>query len=152
MRLTDMVVGLDAELLALANTAGTTVVGLLATDAWDQAKSAVGSLWRRVRPEHAEVVEAELVEARNEVVSARAAGDDSVERELVTEWQLKLRRLLAAEPTIATELHRLLQDELAPALPQGGQVWSGSVTMSGTASGHGKVYQLGQGNLTITES
>ncbi|MFK0115186.1 hypothetical protein [Streptomyces sp. NPDC090994] len=97
-------------------------------------------------------MEAELVQAHDEIVSARAAGNDSMERELVTEWQLKLRRLLAADPAIATELRRLLEDELAPALAEGGQTWSGSVTMTGTASDHGKVYQLGQGNLNITES
>ncbi|TNH30209.1 hypothetical protein FHG89_08705 [Micromonospora orduensis] len=96
-------------------------------------------------------MEAELIEAHQEAVAARAAGDDSAHGELVAEWQLKLRRLLAADPTVATELRRLL-DEFTPRLPEGGQTWSGSVTMTGTASGRGRVFQIAQGHMTITES
>lgn len=55
---------------ALANTAGTTVVALLATDAWSTAKSAVDTVWRRFHPERAEVVEAELVDTRADLVAA----------------------------------------------------------------------------------
>ncbi|WP_422733080.1 hypothetical protein ACN26Y_18005 [Micromonospora sp. WMMD558] len=142
---------MDAELLALANTAGATVVTLLATDAWETAKSAVGSLWQRVHPERAEAVQAELVEARAEVVAARAAGHDEVEPELVREWQRRLRRLLAADPSVAAELLRLLDEELTQALPVTGQAWTGDVAMRAEASGHGRVYQVGQGALHVNE-
>jgi hypothetical protein len=40
----------DAELSVWTSTAATTVVQLLATAAWEQARSAVGGLWRRVHP------------------------------------------------------------------------------------------------------
>jgi len=141
----------DAALAALASTAGTTVVTLLATDAWQRAKAGMGALWRRVYPDRAQVIEAELVEAREEVVAARAAGDDAVEQALVGEWQGRLRRLLAAHPDLAVELRRLLDEELAPALPAGGQSWTGDVDMRAEASGHGRVYQVGQGEMTIGE-
>ncbi|MFG2919078.1 hypothetical protein ACGF0D_40140 [Kitasatospora sp. NPDC048298] len=143
---------MDAELLTLANTAGTTLVTLLATDAWTRAKSSVGSLWRRARPEAVEVIEADLVETREELLAARAAGDDTVEGELVADWQRRLRRLLAADPGLGAELRRLLQEELVPAPPAASQTWTGSVTMSSTVSGRGKNFQIGQGTLNISES
>jgi hypothetical protein len=141
----------DAELLTLANTGGTALVTLLATDAWEKSKSAAGALWQRVHPERAETVQAELVEARAEVLAARAAGDDAVESELVMEWRRRLRRLLTTDPTVATELRRLLDEELAPALSATGRTWTGNVDMRAEASGNARVYQVGQGNQHITE-
>jgi len=141
----------DAELLTLANTAGTTLVTLLATDAWGKSASAVGDLWRRVHPERAEAVRAELVEARAEVLAAQAAGDGVVESELVAEWRRRLRRLLAADPGVAAELRRVLDEELTPALSASGRNWTGDVDMRAEASGHGRVYQVGQGTQHITE-
>lgn len=143
---------MDAELVTLASAAGTTLVGLLVTDAWGRAQAAVSSLWRRARPEHAEVVEGELVQARDEAVAAHAAGDNSMQDALTAEWQLKFRRLLASNPDIAGELRRILDEELKPALPQSGQRWSGNVTMKASSHGNSKVFQVGQGNLTIKES
>ncbi|MEV5012064.1 hypothetical protein [Streptomyces sp. NPDC055692] len=143
---------MDAELLALANTAGTTLVTLLATDSWTRAKSAVGALWRRARPEAAEVVVAELVDARDELLAAQAAGDAAVAEELSGDWQRKMRRLLAADPSLASELRRLLNEELTPALKATGQTWSGAVTMKSNVSDNGRNYQVGQGTLHITES
>ncbi|WP_423834872.1 hypothetical protein [Streptomyces manipurensis] len=62
---------MDAELVALTSSAATTVVGLLATDAWEQTKLAVARLWGLSRPEQAETVEAELVETRAELLAFR---------------------------------------------------------------------------------
>ena len=138
------------ELVALAVAAGTQVVGLLATDAWEATKAAVGSVWRRVHPERAELVEAELVEARAEVMAARSAGDVQSEQALAGEWQGRLRRLFAADPEAATELLRVL-DELSGQLPEAERVQIGSITMNATASSHGRTYQVGQGSQHITE-
>ncbi|MGV9844627.1 hypothetical protein ACWDUB_21360 [Streptomyces fungicidicus] len=143
---------MDAELMALASTAGTTLVGLLVTDAWERAQEAVSMVWRRARPEQAEVVEGELVQARGEAVAAQEAGDSGMRDALTAEWQLKFRRLLASSPGVADELRRILNEDLKPALPQGGQAWSGSVSMTGSATDNGKVFQIGQGNLTIKDS
>ncbi|MGH3688008.1 MAG: hypothetical protein ACRDSM_23780, partial [Pseudonocardiaceae bacterium] len=62
---------MDPELTALTAMAATTVVQLLATTAWEQAKNAVGELWRRVHPDRAETVQAELEETRLELLTAR---------------------------------------------------------------------------------
>lgn len=145
----------DAELVALANTAGTTIVTLLATDAWEKAKYAIGALWRGELPDRTEAVEAELADARSKLVAARTARDEAREHvlvgELAAEWQGRLRRLLTARPEVAAQLRRLLDEELTPALPPAGQMSTGNVEMRAKASGHGRVYQVGQGSQHITE-
>ena len=139
---------MDAELAALASTAATTVVRLLTGDGWEQAKKAVGSLWRRVHPDRAEVVEAELVETRAQVLNARQQGDERTEQDLVSEWSARLRRLLAADPQIADELGHLV-DELRRELPETG-TQTGHLEMGAHASGQGRVYQAGR-DQHITE-
>lgn len=99
---------MDAELMELAGTAGSTIVTLLATDAWEKTKTAVGGLWKRVHPDRAGAVEADLAEARTEVLAARDAGDTQTERDLTIEWQGRLRRLLTADPGVAAELRQVL--------------------------------------------
>ncbi|MFN2495474.1 MAG: hypothetical protein ABR608_06155 [Pseudonocardiaceae bacterium] len=141
---------MNPELAALAASAGTQVVALLATDAWEATKAAVGSVWRRVHPERAELVDAELVEARAEVVAARAAGDMQGEQALAGEWQGRLRRLFAADAEAATELLRAL-DKLAGQLPDAERVQIGKIGMRATATSHGRTYQVGQGSQHITE-
>ena len=89
---------MDPELAALTSTAATTVVQLLAPAAWEPATSAVGGLWRRVHPERAETVQAELEEGRAEVLAAREVGDEQGEPALVGGWQGRLRPPGAAEP------------------------------------------------------
>ena len=97
------------------------------------------------------MIEAELVDARDALVAARNTGDGTVQPELAAEWQGRIRRLLDTNPTLAAELRHLLDQDLTPALAATGQVWHGNVRMSGTASGHGQVNQVGQGNITITQ-
>jgi hypothetical protein len=126
----------DAESAALASTAAATVVTLLTTDAWGQVKKEIGGLWRRFRPSHADVVEADLTEARQEVL----AGDEVVARTLVAEWESRLRRLLAADSAVADELARVIS-ALAGSLPNGG---STTVTQHAQASGHSTIVQAGR--------
>ncbi|MGY0230923.1 hypothetical protein [Longispora urticae] len=140
---------MDAELVALASAAGTTVVGLLATDAWQITKTAMGSLWRRVWPQRAEVLEAELVDVRAELLAAREAGDATVAEALVGEWQGRLRRLLAADPQVADELRRLLREDLAA--PTGDQAWTGDVRQEVKAFDEARVNVVGQGSMTVNE-
>jgi hypothetical protein len=144
----------DAELMALASTAGNTLVTLLATDAWEKARSAVGRWWRRVHPASAGDIEAELAEARAALIGH--VGRDEQSRQgladaLQAEWAARLRRLLAAHPHAADELRRLLDEELTPALPTASQSWSGQVGMRAKASGRGRVYQVGQGTMNLGE-
>jgi hypothetical protein len=133
----------DPELAALTSTAASTVVKLLATSAWERATGAVGELWRRVHPERAETVRAELEDSRTEVLAARQAGDEQVEQALVGEWQGRLRRLLAADPQLADEL-RLVVARLGSALADADPQRGATITMLATASGNSRVHQAGR--------
>ncbi|MFE0224908.1 hypothetical protein ACFW0U_29405, partial [Streptomyces albidoflavus] len=57
------------------------------------------------------------------------------------EWQLRLRRLLRADPGAAAELRALL-DEIAPAEPAAGGVVINNTVSGGTH--HAPVIQVGQ--------
>ncbi len=139
---------MDPELSALTSTAATTVVQLLATAAWEQASSAVGRLWRRVHPERAETVQAELADGRAEVLAARQVGDKQVEQALVGEWHGRLRRLVAADPQLADELQRVVA-ELRSALADAEPSQGATITMQATAFGNSGVNQAGR-DLHVT--
>jgi len=138
----------DPELTALTSTAATTVVQLLATAAWEQAKSAVGELWRKAHPDRAETVQAELEESRTEVLAARQVGDEQVEQALVSEWHGRLRRLVAADLQLADELRRVVA-ELSSALAYADSPQGATITMQATTFGKSRVNQAGR-DLHVT--
>jgi len=131
----------EPELTALTTVAAATLVQLMATDSWDRFKVAIVSLWRRVHPDRAEMVDGELAQARLEVLAAVEAGDDQAELDVMAEWHSRLRRLVATRPELAADLQRLL-DEFRPVLGEGSE--TDSVRMRAQASGHGRVYQAGR--------
>jgi hypothetical protein len=139
---------MDQELTALTSTAATTVVQLLATAAWEQAKSAVGGLWRRVHPERVEMVQAELEDGRAEVLAARQVGDEQVEQALVGEWQGRLRRLVAADPQLVEELRGVVA-ELRSALADADPQQLTTITMQATTFDNSRVNQAGR-DLHVT--
>jgi len=124
----------------LVLAAASAVVTAMATDGWQQAREAVVRLWRRSRPGHVPAIETDLDGTRAEAVAARAAGDHAAEEGLVADWERKLRRLLAADPDLGIELQRVLEEELAPLLPGGGQVHLVN-SQDITASGPGAIAQ-----------
>lgn len=132
---------MDQEVAELASVAATVVVKSLTTAVWEGAANGLGRLWRRVHPEQAETVRAELAEGRAEVVAA--AGDEQVEEALVGEWRGRLRRLLATDPGVAGELRQLVA-ELRSALGEAEALPAGAVTMIVTASGRSLVNQAGR--------
>ncbi len=134
---------MDPELSALTSTAATTVVQLLATAAWERATSAVGGLWRRVHPERAETVQAELAESRAEALAARQVGNEQVEQALVDEWQGRLRRLVAADPQLVGELRRVVV-ELRSALADADPPQGATITMQASTFGNSRVNQAGR--------
>ncbi|MEW2621983.1 hypothetical protein [Streptomyces sp. NPDC048106] len=129
---------MDPELTSLAQSAGTTLVTLMATDAWHRTRDGLTRLWRRVQPERAETVAAELEAGREDVLAAMVTNDQETLNELRLQWQGLVRRLLVARPAAAGELRALL-DELDPDGTAGRPV-----TQRATASGHARVYQAGR--------
>ena len=95
---------MDAELVELATSGATTLVGLMVTDAWAQARDRFVALFGRGRPEE---LTAELEVVRGEVV----AGGDAAEA--TSELAPKLRRALQNDPSLAAELQALMA-EFAP--------------------------------------
>jgi hypothetical protein len=134
---------MEAELVALASSGASTLVALMATDAWGQAKRAVASLLAHSRPEAVPVIEGELEESRRELAAARDRHDGEAEEELVAQWKGRLRRLLVTDPDIASAL-RAVVDELEASASRL-NLRTRSIKMDAKASGHGRVYQQGQG-------
>ncbi|MFG1620155.1 hypothetical protein ACGFI3_46040 [Nonomuraea wenchangensis] len=130
--------------------AGTALVTAMATDAWQSAREGAVALWRKVRPEQAEVVEAELEEVREQVLQARRDDDADTEQALAGMWQVRLQQLLRADPSLAPQIQRVLDEVLTPALAPAERERIGSLVMKAKASGHGRVYQAGR-DQTIHE-
>ncbi|MGY4954779.1 hypothetical protein [Streptomyces nigrescens] len=128
---------MDPQLTAMAQTASATVVALMATDVWQHTRDGVIALWRRVRPGQAEEVGTELEVTRAEILAARQDGDTLGEQALAGEWQGRLRRLLIADPDIAQELLRVLEESraLLPAGRRSRPRWSTCVPRSLAAAG-----------------
>ncbi len=92
--------------------AGTTLVKLMATDAWAAGKEAVVAWWRKHHPEQAEQVGADLERLHVELADA----DAETRTDLTGELRSRLRRLLADDPALGVELRRLVDEELTPIL------------------------------------
>jgi hypothetical protein len=135
---------MDPELVALASTGAATVVALLTTDAWGQAKTGLGSLWRHVHPDEARSIESDLAEARSTLLAATAERSEQITRVVVGEWRDRILSLLAAEPWLADELRRVLQDDLGPALDRAAGSAISTGGMHAKASGHSRIYQAGR--------
>lgn len=129
----------DPEVTSLVQSAGTTLVTLMATDAWHRTRDGMTQLWRRMQPHRAEAVAAELEADREDALAAIAADDLETLNELRLRWQGLVRRLIVAQPAAARELRNLL-DQLDPR----GNASAPPVTQHATASGHARVYQAGR--------
>ncbi|MFI6374985.1 hypothetical protein [Streptomyces sp. NPDC050546] len=135
------------EMAELARTAGTTMVTLMATQAWESTREGVLALWQRFQPDRAETVGGELEATREDLLLARESGDTDTEAELTAEWQARLRRLLVARPEVADELRRIL----AELNPEPAQTHTAvDVRLRAEVSGSGRVYQAGR-DQHITE-
>ena len=86
----------------LAQAAGTTVVALMATDAWQRTRDGVVALWRRVRPAQADEVGTALEETREEILVIRREGDSVfiIARRMV----MPSKVVWLAAPTIAVSV------------------------------------------------
>lgn len=140
---------MEPEIVDLARTAGTTLVTLMATDAWQTARSGMTALWRRVLPARADGIAGEMDSAREELIAARRTGDEEAEQELRAEWSGRVRRLLAQQPDVAEELRQILLD-LEPARAEEDLRARTEINLRAEVSGSGRVYQAGR-DQTITE-
>ena len=123
---------------------GTALVGAIATSAWQGVRDAVTGLWRRAHPrQEADGIGTELDELREQVLLARHDGDAATERALEGTWQLRLQRLLRADPALTTELQRVLDQVLTPALTPAEQARVGTIIMTGSSHDSSTFNQIG---------
>ncbi|MGP9022292.1 ATP-binding protein [Streptomyces sp. BR1] len=100
---------MEAELTALAVSGATTMVTLMVSDAWTQARGRLARVFSRGGGDDdtGRLVD-ELQASREELLAARAAGDDEGAADIEEQWRLRIRRMLRADPTAAQELRELL--------------------------------------------
>jgi hypothetical protein len=123
---------------------GTALVGAIATDAWQQVRDSLTSLWRRVNPQQkADVIGTELDGLREQVLAACGDGDTGIVKALEGVWQLKLLELLRADPALAAELQRILDEVLTPALTLTERTRIGTILMTGSSHDSSTFTQIG---------
>ncbi|WP_371655977.1 MULTISPECIES: NB-ARC domain-containing protein [unclassified Streptomyces] len=121
---------MEAELTALAASGATSLVGLMVSDSWAQARERLGRFLARRRgdadgadgtrgagdAEDSGDAEDELQATSDELEAARAGRDERAVADLEERWSRRLLQILREDPDAAGELRRLL-DELAPGQP-----------------------------------
>jgi hypothetical protein len=122
---------------------GPALVGAIATDTWPRVREAVTGLWRRVHPQKADDVGTELDELREQVLVARRDGDTDTERAFEGAWQVRLQQLLRADPALAAEMRRVLDQVLTPALTPAEQARVGTIIMTGSSHDSSTFTQIG---------
>ncbi|NEB00928.1 hypothetical protein [Streptomyces sp. SID13726] len=127
---------MEAELVTLIGTGATTVVGLMVTDAWEQAKQRVARLL--ARGGEPDAVAGELEESRGTLVAVTGTADEAdLTSDLTASIRLRLRRLLEQDPDAVEELRSLVA-EFATDQAEARSVVNNSIT-GGTQ--HGPVVQ-----------
>ncbi|MEU6146437.1 hypothetical protein ABZ848_39595 [Streptomyces sp. NPDC047081] len=109
---------MDPELGMLVGTGATTMVGLMVTESWEQAKQRLARLFAR-SGDDATAIDGELDASRATLTAAAGTPDEGdLTSDVTATLRLRLRRLLEQHPEAAEEL-RLLVEEFAPKLPSG---------------------------------
>lgn len=127
---------MEAELAALAASGATTLVGLMVSETWTQARDRLAQFFSRGRDDDA--VDEELRLSQEELAAARASEDDLAAADIEAGWRMRLRRALQTNPEAAEELRLLLAELEAEA---GGKP---TVTVHNSISGgvqNGPVFQ-----------
>jgi hypothetical protein len=132
-------------LAALATTGANTLVGAMATDAWQAAKGGVVRLFRRSGGEQQAAIEEQL--SRNAIRVEQAQDANSARQRLAPSWQLELESLLAEDPDAAEELTALIA-EIQKQLPPAEQVW----VQTNIARDQGTLFAVQGGNMVVHQT
>lgn len=99
---------MDAELVALAVSAGSVLVGAMVTDTWAAAKNRIVALWLRYQPDEAPAVAQALDQTQGHL--ARTGGDSRLPERAAAEsqWQERLSLFLAEHPQAGGTLAGLI--------------------------------------------
>ncbi|TYK52438.1 hypothetical protein [Actinomadura decatromicini] len=130
MTRTDLLVRAAAEAVMLS----------IAGDDWQSARASIVTWWSGIRPDQAGQVRDDLGLMHAELTAADAA----LRRDLAIEWEMRLARLVRAEPGHAGTLRPLLDEELGPRLPPSDRSRVHVIEMTGDVSGHGEIIIAGR--------
>lgn len=128
---------MEAELATLAASGATTLVGLMVSETWTQARDRVARFFARGGADESAAA-AELRLFREELVASREVGDEGAWADIEAALRMRMRRVLQADRQAAEELTQLLS-ELAPDRGR-----EGAFAVHNTISGgvqHGPVIQ-----------
>ncbi|MEW2143279.1 hypothetical protein AB0869_10740 [Micromonospora vinacea] len=100
---------MDAELAQLVTTAAGTLVASMADDGWQVAKQAVLARWRREQPQEVARLDSYLDRTRAVLLAAEEQDRSTVLTEQISEWQVRLREMLA-DPAAERALRGVFQD------------------------------------------
>ncbi|MYS17862.1 hypothetical protein [Streptomyces sp. SID4982] len=146
---------LPEALTAVATLTGTAVVQAAGTDAWISLRERLGRMLGRGGDQAESGELARLDRTAAEIASADPAEADSVRAYQAGVWRTRVELALenldeSQREAFAAELRAAVEEVAGNDSAQ--QVWNGSVTMNGLATGQSRMYQLGQGTMNISES
>lgn len=95
---------MDVELAALAASGATTLVSLMVTDSWTQARDLVGRLLSRTGP----AAVADLDDTRTRLLAADERNGDQIARDITAQWQTHLHHLLQTGAVTSENLRDVL--------------------------------------------
>ncbi|WP_330296855.1 hypothetical protein [Streptomyces sp. NBC_00503] len=101
------------DVAALVTAGATTIVGLMASDAWNYASGRFARLLGRTDDRARAGADGGLRASRAELLLARADGDEAAVAQVEEGWRNRLRLALEADPQAVRELTELL-DEVNP--------------------------------------
>ena len=131
---------MDAEVAAIVSASATTILQLMLTDGWEQAKERISGLFGKHGADPA-VVGQQLDQARAQL-PLEVREDGSMSMQASSEMTSILRGLLDAHPTVATELAATLFDLSSGMNARDSRM---NIKMNARASDDVRVYQQGQG-------
>lgn len=100
----------------IALAAATALLGAMATDGWQQTRTAITTWWHKNHPQRAKDLSQELDNTYARAMEARHGGDEDLRRSLTDEWRQRFQQLIDINPNARQELSQLLDDHLTPTL------------------------------------
>ncbi|MFF5077949.1 hypothetical protein ACFY36_12920 [Actinoplanes sp. NPDC000266] len=109
-------------LVALAATAGSTIVGAATGDAWGTAKEGIAQLFRRSGERRRELAQRWAEETAVEILATPTERRPEAQQRLASVWQQRLADLLDEFPEMAEEL-QAWTDHVRTELPEAQNTW-----------------------------
>ncbi len=139
---------MDSDVIALINSGATTILGLMLTDTWDQAKVAAAKLFSRREKGSQSQIEADLEDTRRRLMSMpESSVSESSYADIAAEWRERLRREIEEDTGSAALLREFVDQYSEGANDKYGA--TDRITMNAIANGSSRIYQQARGTQNI---